>query len=165
MFIKPVLKIWRELPSWLQLGIARLVRPSYRVAVAAIIPDSDGRILLCRHTYRKAYPWGLPSGSLEYGEDPQDGIIREVREETGLEVVVERLLLAESAREDHHVSLIYSCRVMGGQFQENLETSQTQFFPVNHLPDLLPTEKDLIRRLGNLGVITLLEDLGTPDGR
>ncbi len=157
MFLKWSLKIWRELPFRLQLFIARLVRPRYGVAVAAIISDQDGQLLLCKHIYRKAYPWGLPAGGLEYGEDPQDGVIREVREETGLEVTIERLLLAESAMGAHHISLVYSCRIMGGSFQPNLETSQTRFFKIDDLPELLPTEKALIDRLENLGIFKVRE--------
>lgn len=147
MLIRPALKIWREFPAWLQLLIARLLRPKYRVAVAALIFDGAGRVLLCRHIYRKAYPWGLPSGSLEYGEAPEEGVAREVREETGLVVDVERLMLAESARGDHHVSLIYLCRPVRGEFQPNLETSETQFFALDGLPGLLPTEAALLERI------------------
>jgi 8-oxo-dGTP diphosphatase len=158
MLLKWSLRIWRELPYWLQLVIARLARPRFGVAVAAIICDQDGQLLLCKHIYRKAYPWGLPAGGLEYREDPQDGIIREVREETGLEVTIERLLLAESAVEGHHISLIYACRVMGGAFQPNIETSQTRYFKINDLPELLPTEKALIDRLGDLGILKMGEE-------
>jgi len=158
MLLKWSLKIWREIPFRLQLIIARLLRPRYGVAVAAIISDQDGQLLLCQHKYRKAYPWGLPSGGLEYGEDPQDGIIREVREETGLEVTIERLLLAESVMGAHHISLIYSCRIMGGAFQPNIETSQTQFFRIDDLPALLPTERALVDRLWNLGILKLREE-------
>ena len=144
---KTLLKIWRELPAKVQLLIVRLVRPRFRVAVAAIILDQEKRILLCEHTYRKLYPWGLPGGGLEYGESPECGITREVWEETGLEVNVERLLYAESSTEFRHVSLIYLCNVVGGSFKPNLEISQTEFFEMDKLPPLLFTEKALIERV------------------
>lgn len=153
MIKKYLLKIWREFPIWLQWTIARLVRPSYRVAVAAIILDEQGRILLCKHTYRKARPWGIPGGSLEYGEDPEEAISREIFEETGLKVKVKRLLLAESSKEDHHVSLIYSCRIISGSFKSNIEVSQTRFFKLNKLPNLLQTEKTLLERLSRMNII------------
>ena len=146
---KTLLQIWRELPSTLQVLIARLIRPRYRVAVAAIIVDAEKRILLCEHTYRKFHPWGLPGGGLEYGESPECGIKREVWEETGLDVNVERLLYAESNNEFHHVSLIYLCRVVGGSFEPNLEISQTDFFDRDELPDILYTERTLIERVAN----------------
>ena len=165
MWMRPALKIWRELPSWLQLSVARLVRPRYRVAVAGILLDDSGRILICRHLYRKAFPWGLPSGGLEYREQPEAGVLREVWEETGLDVMVERMLLAESAREDRHISLIYLCRIMGGSFKPNLETSQTQFFGLDELPNLLPTERALIERLRDTGTIPVPGKAAVPAER
>jgi len=147
MFMKYLLNVWREFPFGLQLLITAIVRPRYRVAVAAIIFDDQERILLCEHTYRKFYPWGLPGGGLEYGEKPEDGVRREVWEETGLEVRVEKLLFAESAPNDHHVSLIYQCKIAGGVFKPNFEISQTRFFSLDQLPNLLPTEQALIERI------------------
>ena len=147
MFIKYLLKVWREFPFGLQLFITGIVRPRYRVAVAAIVFDEKGRILLCQHTYRKFHPWGLPGGGLEYRERPEDGVRREVREETGLKVQVEKLLYAESAPNNHHISLIYLCNIVDGVFQPNYEISQTGFFRVDALPKLLPTEQALIERI------------------
>jgi ADP-ribose pyrophosphatase YjhB (NUDIX family) len=149
MMKKTLLKIWRELPPQLQLIAVRLLRPRYRVAVAAIILDEDKRILLCEHTYRKFHPWGLPGGGLEYGESPECGIQREVWEETGYEVDVEKLLSAESSKDFHHVSLIYLCKITGGSFLPNLETAQTRFFALDRLPDLLYTEKLLLERVAD----------------
>lgn len=142
-----LLKVWRELPIMIQVLISRLIRPRFRVAVAAIILDEQNRILLCEHSYRKFHPWGLPGGGLEPGESPECGVQREVWEETGLQVQVERLLSAESATEFRHISLIYLCKITGGGFQPNLEIVQTQFFNMEALPNLLSTERALIERV------------------
>src|SRR5512147_1707991 len=123
LMMRFLLRIWRILPLWIHILAARLIRPRFRVAVAAIVFDEDGCVLLFKHTYRK-FEWGIPAGSLEHHENPEDAVIREFREETGMRIEVERLLFAISAREDHHVSLIYLCKIVGGDFKPTLEIAE-----------------------------------------
>jgi 8-oxo-dGTP diphosphatase len=113
------------------------------VAVAALVFDERGRILLFKHTYRKL-AWGIPAGGLEHGEQPKDAIVREFFEETGMTLEVQRLLLANSSRYFQHVSLVYLCRAPKGEFRESHEISEIQYFDVNNLPPMLFDEKDLI---------------------
>ena len=142
-----LLKIWKQLPLWLKIWTSRLLRPKYMVAVAAVILDNECRILLGEHTYRKNHPWGLLAGNLEYGEDPEVAIVRELREETGYEIEVQRLLQAVSAREAHHISLIYLCKIAGGTFYPTPEISAAQFFHLDALPDMLNTERILLEQM------------------
>lgn len=123
---------------------ARVLRPRFRVAVAALVFDEQGRILLFKHTYRKL-AWGIPVGGLEFGEQPEQGVIREVYEESGLTISVEKLLFADSSKLFRHVTLIYLCRVAGGEFRESPEVSEMKYFDVNDLPPMIFDEKDLIR--------------------
>jgi hypothetical protein len=63
-----------------------------------------------------------------------------------MQIQVERLLTAVSAREDHHIGMIYLCRIVCGEFKESLEISEMKYFPVNELPNMmLTTEKELIK--------------------
>ncbi|MBK9209782.1 MAG: NUDIX hydrolase [Anaerolineales bacterium] len=61
---------------WIHVLAMRVYRAKFRAAVAAIIFDEQGRILLFKHTYRK-FEWGIPAGGLEYNEQPADAIVRE----------------------------------------------------------------------------------------
>lgn len=143
--MKTLLRLWRVMPMWVHYLASRIVRPRFRAAVAAVIFDEQGRILLFKHTYRK-FEWGLPAGGLEHYEQPIDAIKREFFEETGMQIQVERLLTAVSAREDHHIGMIYLCRIVSGEFKESLEISEMKYFPINELPDkMLTTEKELIK--------------------
>ena len=143
--MKILLRIWRTLPMWIHVLAMRMYRPKFRAAVAAMIFDEQGRILLFKHTYRK-FEWGIPAGGLEYEEQPDKAIVREFFEETGMEIQVERLLTAISAREDHNISMIYQCKVVSGEFKESHEISEMKYFPVNELPDMmLSAEKELIK--------------------
>jgi 8-oxo-dGTP diphosphatase len=143
--MKILLRIWRAMPLWVHFFAAKLVRPRFRAAVAALVFDEQGRILLFKHTYRK-FEWGIPAGGLEHREQPADAIVREFHEETGVQIEIERLLTAVSAREDHHISMVYLCRIVSGEFKESLEISEMKYFPVDEMPAMmLTTEKELIK--------------------
>jgi len=142
--MKTLLRIWRRLPIWVHFLAAKLVRPRFRAAVAALIFDEQGRVLLFKHTYRK-WQWGIPAGGLEHREQPADAILREFLEETGMQIKIEKLLTAVSAKEDHHISLIYLCKIVSGEFKESNEVSEMKYFDVNALPQMLFAEKELIR--------------------
>ncbi len=140
-----LLRLLRKFPLWMHLLALRMVRRKFRVAVAAMIFDEQGRILLFKHTYRK-FEWGIPAGSLEYNEQPAQAIVREILEETGMDIQVQKLLWADSAKDDRHISLIYLCKIMDGVFQKSLEISEVKYFDVDDLPPMLFMEKELIRR-------------------
>ncbi len=130
---------------WMHVLAIRLVRPKFRAAVAALIFDEEGRILLFRHTYRK-FEWGLPAGGLEHREQPVEAIVREFFEETDMHIQVEKLLTVVSAREDHNLSAIYLCKIVSGEFKESHEISEMKYFDVHELPAMMLTaEKELIQ--------------------
>ena len=66
----------------MHLLAARIVRPKFLMAVAALVFDEQGRILLFKHTYRKL-AWGIPAGGLEFREQPKDAIVREFLKRPG----------------------------------------------------------------------------------
>ena len=130
-----LLKIWYFLPLWLQRIGDAFLRPRYQAAVGAMIFNEKGQLLLCEHTYRRLYPWGLPGGDLKYGEDPAEGIKREVKEETGLMVGKTRLMLVENSFEIHQLTLTYLCTAVSGSFTPSDEVSSIRYFDTSNLPD------------------------------
>jgi len=58
----------------------------------AVIPDGDQKILLVRQRHEGRDIWMLPGGGVEEGEDARQAAVREVKEETGLDIEVVRLL-------------------------------------------------------------------------
>jgi 8-oxo-dGTP diphosphatase len=101
------------------VGVAGLFGGRYgRVEGANVLAtDAEGRILVVRPTY--AREWMLPGGRVERGETPHAAAIREAREETGLEVALERLLLVD-ARHAHNTSFIFAGHVTGGELEPQL---------------------------------------------
>jgi 8-oxo-dGTP diphosphatase len=104
------------------------------VAVGAVIVD-DRRVLLVR---RGAAPlkghWTLPGGVLELGESLQEGVVREVREETGLIVeplelieLLDRIHRQENRIQFHYVIADYLCRVTGGDINAASDADEVKW--------------------------------------
>jgi 8-oxo-dGTP pyrophosphatase MutT (NUDIX family) len=116
------------------------------VFAAAVIFDQEQRIFLVKLTYQRFHPWGLPGGGLEYGEHPEEAVVREVWEETGFHVSIEKLLLIDSWHPDR-VGLFYLCRITGGTFCPSDEVSEFGYFSVDDLPDTRLIDTKIIKKL------------------
>lgn len=87
-------------------------QPSYSVSVAGVVVDPDGRVLVIKR--RDNGDWQAPGGILEMGEAIRQGVRREVWEETGLDVEPEVLTGVYKNIPRGIVSLVFRCRVLGG---------------------------------------------------
>jgi 8-oxo-dGTP diphosphatase len=87
-----------------------------KVAVVAFI-ERDNRVLLVRRAMNpERGKWALPAGYVDYGEDPREAVIREVREETGLEVEITRLVSVEGGpgAVGASIVIVYAASVVNG---------------------------------------------------
>ena len=122
-----------------------------RPGVSAIILTPEG-VLLQRRSDNGF--WGLPGGSVEPGESVVEAVIREVREETGLEVRPGRLIGVYSSpalhqivtypdgNVIHYVSSSFECELLGGTLAINDESLELRWFPPDALPDdLMPVHR------------------------
>ena len=71
-------------------ALAGLITPRQPTGALGVIVGRDGRILIAQHLTRPDEPWGLPGGWLRRGEPPEDGLTREIGEELGIAVTVQR---------------------------------------------------------------------------
>lgn len=144
--MKYLLKIWRIFPAWLQITLSRVIRPLFQVFIAGVIFDHENKILLVKSTYQRFHPWGLPGGSLEYGESPEEAVKREVWEETGLIVEIKRFLLVKTWSPDR-VGMYYLCETIGGEIHPTDEVSEVGYFSLDDLPDVRVLDVDMIKQL------------------
>jgi ADP-ribose pyrophosphatase YjhB (NUDIX family) len=78
-----------------------------------LVTDREGRVLVVRTTYLGP-GWMLPGGRVERSETPHQAAVREAREETGIDVTVDRLVLVDAHRR-RNVSFVYIGRPVGGE--------------------------------------------------
>jgi len=107
-----------------------------RCGAAGFVRDEAGRILLIRRADNGR--WCLPGGHVDPGESAAEACIREVREETGLEVEVTRLIgvysnpnylvVYSDGNKVQFVSLCFEARVVGGIIATSIESLEVGFF-------------------------------------
>jgi ADP-ribose pyrophosphatase YjhB (NUDIX family) len=110
----------------------------------------DGQILLVRET-ADGNRWTLPGGWADVNESPAEAVVKEVREEAGLEVRASKLSAVwDRSRHAHkpiypfHIwKLFFLCEVIGGELQNGPETSEVAFFAEHDLPIDLSTSRVL----------------------
>ena len=110
---------------------------------AAIV--EDGRILLVRERDGR---WALPGGWCDVDRSVAENTVKEALEETGLTVEAERLIAVQDWRRHNACNYIYGiikifvlCRAIGGEFAQNIETTETAYFSAEELPKQLAVEK------------------------
>jgi ADP-ribose pyrophosphatase YjhB (NUDIX family) len=122
----------------------RAAKSRFTVGMFGIILDDQKRALLCHR--RDHDLWNLPGGSLESGEPPWDGLRREVREETGLEVEVSRLAGVYSKPEQDEIVLSFVCKSVGGEITLNDEADKIGYFEISKLPpNTVPKQVERIK--------------------
>jgi len=72
------------------IGLLNSTLPTKRAIAQGVLRDAEGRVLLCELTYKSE--WDLPGGVVDPAESPAQCVVREVREELGIEVEVRGLL-------------------------------------------------------------------------
>src|SRR4051812_9669950 len=104
-------------------------------AASAIVVDDAARILVHKRTDNEY--WSIPGGAMEPGETIAETIVREVREETGIEARVERLLgvysnprhvtVYDDGEVRQQFSVCFLCRAVGGVLATSDESSDVRF--------------------------------------
>ena len=117
------------------------------VAVGAVIEDDRGRVLLVKHRPERggywAGKWICPGGKLEAGETIEQGIRREVAEETGLEIELtqplvpfDRVVKSEGRVSLHVIYIDYLARYKAGELRPGSDVGEAAWVEKRKLPQL-----------------------------
>lgn len=105
--------------------------------------NNQGEVLLQKRA--DSGKWGFPGGAVELGETPQMAAVREIKEETGLDVEVKNLIGVYTDFDTEYpngdkaqsICIAYSFYVIGGELlHHNDETLKLKYFPLNNIPPL-----------------------------
>ncbi|OGK11573.1 hypothetical protein A2954_01805 [Candidatus Roizmanbacteria bacterium RIFCSPLOWO2_01_FULL_37_12] len=129
----------------LQVRIMRFLNDEFLVGVTGIIFNNKNKVLLVKHTYRNL-EWSLPGGYLKAKEHPTEGLEREILEETGFTVSIDKLLKIRTDRETGRLDMCYFGTFIGGDFKKNNEVVDFQFCEFDQLPVLIPDQVLFIKQ-------------------
>lgn len=135
-------------------ALRALVGPDHRLwlpGVNAVVVDAE-RVLL--HRRSDTGEWSILSGILDPGEEPADGVVREVREETGIDVVVERLagvtvspeVVHTNGHRAQYLQLVFTCRPADPDQVARVaddESLEVGWFPSDALPPMRERTREL----------------------
>lgn len=121
-----------------------------RLAAYVVVVDDDGRVLLALWNEASRPRWTLPGGGVDLEETPEEGAVREAREETGYDVVLDRLLgldskviapdrrLSDTHRPMKAVRVVYEGTVVGGELTHETDgtTDEARWFPLSEVDEL-----------------------------
>uniref|UniRef100_A0A7C3YCL0 NUDIX hydrolase n=1 Tax=Geoglobus ahangari TaxID=113653 RepID=A0A7C3YCL0_9EURY len=119
------------------------------LTVDAIIPYKGGIVLIKRKNEPFKGYYALPGGIVEYGERVEDAVVREVREETGLECKIKKLVGVYSDPErdprGHFVSICFLMEVVGGELRASSDAEDVKIFKLKELPKLAFDHEKMIK--------------------
>jgi len=146
--------------AWWGLVSPRLTERSPLLLAQAVVLDGDRILLALREDL---WGWELPGGTVEAGEAPDAALVRELREETGVEVEIERHV-GDYVRTGFrpHVAKVYACRARRAVLRPGSEVLDVGWFDVRSPPPgLLPWYRDPIRdALASVALVERRQRLG-----
>ena len=119
--------------------VVRTIAPAFTVGSMCVIERGDGAVLLVRLSYRNS--WGLPGGLLKRGETPEEAALREVKEESSLDVelIGDPAVVVDSTAQ--RVDVVFRARPAHGVDPDaamavSPEIVEVGWFAADELPDL-----------------------------
>ena len=135
---------WKLMPAWLRLKIIRVTQQKFTVSAAAIVVDGGGKVLLLNHVLRPYSGWGLPGGFIEAGEQPEDAIRRELKEETGIELDDVKMFRVRTL--GRHVEMLFNATAKGEAAIKSREILELGWFDIDSMPEKMSTaQKTLVK--------------------
>ncbi|WP_328916276.1 MULTISPECIES: NUDIX domain-containing protein [unclassified Streptomyces] len=131
-----IARLWKLIRGPLQWRVLWLAHAKFMIGVTGVVRNDQGQVLLLKHRMWPAdRQWGLPTGYAIKSEEFPMTIVREVREETGLDVVPGRLVQVTSGYK-LRVEIAYEALHVGGNLKlDGFEILEAKWFSPDALPE------------------------------
>jgi ADP-ribose pyrophosphatase YjhB (NUDIX family) len=134
--------VWKRMPKMARRWITRRVEATFTVSAAGIVLNEAGEVLLLNHLLRPASGWGLPGGFVNAGEQAEDALRREIREETGIDLRgVELVRIRTLGR---HVEVIFRAVAVGEPRVQSREIIELGWFKIDEMPPEMALDQQFI---------------------
>ncbi|MBN2048141.1 MAG: NUDIX domain-containing protein [Anaerolineaceae bacterium] len=152
--IDVALNFWRMIEGRLQWYLLWLLNPKVFVGVSGLIFNERNELLLVQHRFRRGDTWDLPGGIAKRAETFEQTLIREIWEETQLNVVPQSLALVNSGfRTRIEVFLLAEAEV-GEMRLDPREILAADFFALDQIPaQVLPSHRTVIEKVKQMGLL------------
>lgn len=107
-----------------------------KVAAVVLVGTDEGLLMVQRGVEPEMGKWAFPSGYVDRGEVVESAAIREVMEETGLEVAIDGLIGVYSMEGNAVALVVYSAHVIGGMLKAGHDAQDAKYFALDQLPPL-----------------------------
>lgn len=144
--------LWRKAPSSVRRWGVWFIEPRFTVTIGAVVVDERRRVLLLKHVFRSGSGWGLPGGFIERGEQPEEAVRRELREEAGVELDKVEIAFVRTSKQPQRVEIMYRChaREAATARPQSLEIKSATWFGLDALPpELTLDQRRIIERVLN----------------
>lgn len=118
----------------------------FKIGVFAVIFNKQRKVLLCHRCDQDL--WNLPGGSLENNETIYQGLKREVKEETGLTVVIEKLVgvYCSPQKQKKEIIFLFTVKAVSGEISLSEEADKINYFSFEEIPiNTPPNQREKIK--------------------
>ena len=137
-------KIWKKMPSSARQMVTRSFQVRFTVSAAGVITNEKGEVLLLNHVLRPVSGWGIPGGFLNFGEQPEAAFLREIREETGLDL--RDVTLYRSRTLKRHIEIIFLAKAVGEPTVKSGEIIELGWFTAQNMPPEMSLDQQFLVR-------------------
>ncbi len=153
--------VWQSAPRQIRRWAVLFSQARFTVTAAGVILDHNDRLLLLKHVFRMGSGWGIPGGFMTGGEQPEQALRRELKEEIGMEIESAELAFVRSLERVNQIEIVFLCRPAGEARPQSNEIETFAWFMPDELPkDLSRDQRRLIERALKIAAHRKIQDFG-----